>query len=154
MFTKILIANRGEIAIRIIRACKEMGIATVAVYSEADQDSLHTAMADQAVCIGGPKAEESYLNARQIVSAALATGAQAIHPGYGFLAENPEFARLCGQYGLVFIGPPAEVLSSMGDKDCARRLMRENHVPVTPGTGVLQDWRQAAQEAEKSAIPC
>ncbi len=153
MFTKILIANRGEIAIRIIRACKEMGIATVAVYSEADQDSLHTAMADQAVCIGGPKAEESYLNARQIVSAALATGAQAIHPGYGFLAENPEFARLCGQYGLVFIGPPAEVLSSMGDKDCARRLMRENHVPVTPGTGVLQDWRQAAQEAEKIGYP-
>lgn len=153
MFTKILIANRGEIAIRVIRACKEMGIATVAVYSEGDQDSLHTAMADQAVCIGGARAEESYLNARQIISAALATGAQAIHPGYGFLSENPEFAQLCGQYGLVFIGPPAEVLSSMGDKDRARRLMKENHVPVTPGTEILRDWRQAGLEAEKIGYP-
>ncbi len=153
MFTKILIANRGEIAIRVIRAGKEMGIATVAVYSEADRDSLHAAMADQAVCIGGPKAEESYLNARRIVSAALATGAQAIHPGYGFLAENPEFADLCRQYGLVFIGPPAEVISNMGDKDAARRLMRENGVPTTPGTDILRDWREAKKAAEAIGYP-
>ena len=105
MFTKILIANRGEIAIRIIRACKEMGIATVAVYSEADRESLHVALADEAICIGGPRAEDSYLNAQRIVSAALATHAQAIHPGYGFLSENAGFAGLCKQHGVVFIGP-------------------------------------------------
>ncbi len=138
MFTKILIANRGEIAIRVIRACKEMGISTVAVYSQADKESLHVALADQAVCIGGPRAEESYLDGKRIVSAAVATGAQAIHPGYGFLAENPDFASLCKQYGVVFIGPPAEVIASMGDKDCARRLMKENGVPVTPGTDILK----------------
>lgn len=153
LFTKILIANRGEIAIRVIRACKEMGIATVAVYSEADRDSLHAALADQAVCIGGPRAEESYLDAKRIVSAALATGAQAIHPGYGFLSENAEFAGLCRQYGLVFIGPPAQVLSQMGDKDAARQLMRENGVPVTPGTGILKDWKEAREAAEQIGWP-
>ncbi len=153
MFTKILIANRGEIAIRVIRACKEMGISTVAVYSQADRDSLHAALADQAVCIGGPKAEESYLDARRIVSAALATGAQAIHPGYGFLAENPEFASLCRQYGLIFIGPSAEVLSKMGDKNAARQLMRENGIPTTPGTGLLKDWREAREAAEQMGYP-
>ncbi len=153
MFTKILIANRGEIAIRIIRACKEMGIATVAVYSEADRDSLHPALADQAVCIGGAKAEESYLDARRIISAALATGAQAIHPGYGFLAENAEFAAQCRQYGLVFIGPPAEVISKMGDKDAARRLMRENGVPTTPGTDVLKSWEEAQAAADSLGYP-
>lgn len=153
MFTKILIANRGEIAIRVIRACKEMGISTVAVYSEADRDSLHAAMADQAVCIGGPKAEDSYLNAQRIISAALAAGAQAIHPGYGFLSENAGFAELCRQYGLVFIGPPAQVLSKMGDKDHARRLMKENGVPVTPGTDILQNAEEARQAAEKIGYP-
>ncbi len=153
MFTKILIANRGEIAIRVIRACKEMGISTVAVYSEADQDSLHAAMADQAICIGGAKAEESYLDIRRIISAALASGAQAIHPGYGFLAENPELARQCRQYGLVFIGPPAEVISQMGDKDRARRLMKENGVPVTPGTDLLKDWKEAKEKAEAIGYP-
>ncbi|WP_369298779.1 acetyl/propionyl/methylcrotonyl-CoA carboxylase subunit alpha [uncultured Neglectibacter sp.] len=153
MFTKILIANRGEIAIRIIRACKEMGISTVAVYSEADRDSLHAAMADQAVCIGGARAEDSYLNIRRILSAALATGAQAIHPGYGFLAENAEFAGQCRQYGLTFIGPSAEVISQMGDKDRARRLMRENGVPVTPGTDILRDWREAREKAEAIGYP-
>lgn len=153
MFTKILIANRGEIAIRVIRACKEMGISTVAVYSQADKESLHVALADQAVCIGGPRAEESYLDGKRIVSAAVATGAQAIHPGYGFLAENPGFASLCKQYGVVFIGPPAEVIASMGDKDCARRLMKENGVPVTPGTDILKDAGQAVEEAEAIGYP-
>ncbi len=153
LFTKILIANRGEIAIRIIRACKEMGIATVAVYSEADRESLHAALADQAVCIGGPKAENSYLDGKRIVSAALATGAQAIHPGYGFLSENAGFAALCRQYGLTFIGPPAQVISQMGDKDAARRLMRENGVPVTPGSDLLKDVEEARQAAERIGYP-
>ncbi len=153
MFTKILIANRGEIAIRIIRACKEMGISTVAVYSQADKESLHVALADQAVCIGGARAEESYLDAKRIVSAAIATGAQAIHPGYGFLAENAGFAGMCKQYGLVFIGPPGEVISQMGDKDAARRLMRANGVPVTPGTDILQDAQEACKAAEAIGYP-
>ncbi len=153
MFTKILIANRGEIAIRIIRACKEMGISTVAVYSQADKDSLHTALADQAVCVGGPKAEESYLNAQRIISAALATGAQAIHPGYGFLSENPDFAAQCRQYGLTFIGPPAEVIAKMGDKEAARRLMRESGVPTTPGTDVLASPEEALAAAKTLGYP-
>ncbi len=153
MFTKILIANRGEIAIRIIRACKEMGISTVAVYSQADKESLHVALADQAVCIGGARAEESYLDARRIAGAALATGAQAIHPGYGFLAENAGFAALCRQYGLVFIGPPAETISKMGDKEAARQLMQANGVPVTPGTDVLQGAREALEQAEALGYP-
>lgn len=153
MFTKILIANRGEIAIRVIRACKEMGISTVAVYSEADRESLHVALADQAICIGGARAEESYLNGERIVSAALATHAQAIHPGYGFLSENAEFAALCKQYGIVFIGPPAEVISHMGDKDTARRLMKENGVPTTPGTDILKDAEEAKKAAEQIGYP-
>lgn len=153
LFTKILVANRGEIAIRVIRACKEMGIRTVAVYSQADTESLHAAMADQAVCIGGARAEESYLDGKQIISAALAAGAQAIHPGYGFLAENAEFAAQCRQYGLVFIGPPAKVISQMGDKDAARRLMRENGVPVTPGTEILESWETAKAEAQRIGYP-
>lgn len=153
MFTKILIANRGEIAVRVIRACKEMGIDTVAVYSEADRDSFHAALADQAICIGGPKAEESYLNGQRIISAALATGAQAIHPGYGFLSENAGFAALCKQYGLVFIGPSAEIISCMGDKEAARKLMKENGVPVTPGTDVLSSAQEAVKAAEKLGYP-
>ena len=153
MFTKILIANRGEIAIRVIRACKEMGISTVAVYSEADRESLHVALADQAICIGGARAEESYLNGERIVSAALATHAQAIHPGYGFLSENAEFAALCKQYGIVFIGPPAEGISHMGDKDTARRLMKENGVPTTPGTDILKDAGEAKKAAEQIGYP-
>lgn len=153
MFTKILIANRGEIAIRIIRACKEMGVSTVAVYSQADSDSMHTALADQSVCIGGAKAEDSYLNSDRIIAAALATGAQAIHPGYGFLAENAEFAAKCKKYGLVFIGPSAEIISKMGDKDAARRLMKEHGVPTTPGTEILTDWKQAYAAAEEMGCP-
>ena len=153
MFTKILIANRGEIAIRIIRACKEMGISTVAVYSEADKESLHVALADQAICIGGARAEDSYLNGQRILSAALYTGAQAIHPGYGFLAENAGFADLCRKYGVKFIGPSGEVISKMGDKDAARRLMKANHVPTTPGTDILQDAAEAQAAAEEIGYP-
>ena len=153
MFTKILIANRGEIAIRIIRACKEMGISTVAVYSEADKESLHVALADQAICIGGARAEDSYLNGQRILSAALYTGAQAIHPGYGFLAENAGFADLCRKYGVKFIGPSGEVISKMGDKDAARRLMKANHVPTTPGTDILKDAAQAQAAAEEIGYP-
>ena len=153
MFTKILIANRGEIAIRIIRACKEMGISTVAVYSEADKESLHVALADQAICIGGARAEDSYLNGQRILSAALYTGAQAIHPGYGFLAENAGFADLCRKYGVKFIGPSGEVISKMGDKDAARRLMKANHVPTTPGTDILKDAAEAQAAAEEIGYP-
>ena len=115
MFSKILIANRGEIAVRIIRACKEMGIATVAVYSEADADTMHTALADERYCIGPAEAGESYLNEERIVSAAIASGAQAIHPGYGFLSENAHFAALCRKNHIAFIGPPAETMQALGD---------------------------------------
>ena len=153
MFTKILIANRGEIAIRIIRACKEMGISTVAVYSEADRESLHVALADQAICIGGPKAEDSYLNGPRILSAAMYTGAQAIHPGYGFLAENRDFADQCQRMGIKFIGPGAEIIAKMGDKDAARRLMKENGVPTTPGTDILRDSQEALKAAEEIGYP-
>ena len=153
MFTKILIANRGEIAIRIIRACKEMGISTVAVYSEADRESLHVALADEAICIGGPRADDSYLNGERIVSAALATHAQAIHPGYGFLSENAGFAALCKEHGVVFIGPPAEVISNMGDKDAARRLMKQNNVPTTPGTDILRNAQEAKEAAANIGYP-
>ena len=153
MFTKILIANRGEIAIRIIRACKEMGISTVAVYSEADRESLHVALADQAICIGGPKAEDSYLNGPRILSAAMYTGAQAVHPGYGFLAENRDFADQCQRMGIKFIGPGAEIIAKMGDKDAARRLMKENSVPTTPGTDILRDSQEALKAAAEIGYP-
>ncbi len=153
MLTKILIANRGEIAVRIIRACKEMGISTVAVYSEADAEALHVALADQAVCIGKAPADQSYLNKNNIISAALVTEAQAIHPGYGFLSENADFVRLCEKYGLVFIGPDAEVISNMGDKDAARRLMRKSGIPVIPGTDLLHTAEEASTAAEIIGYP-
>lgn len=153
MFSRILIANRGEIAIRIIRACKEMGIDTVAVYSEADAQSLHVALANQAICIGKAAADQSYLNQDNIISAALVTGAQAIHPGYGFLAENPDFAARCKKYGIVFIGPDAEIIAKMGDKDAARRLMQAHGVPTVPGTGILKDAAQALEQAKKIGYP-
>jgi acetyl-CoA carboxylase biotin carboxylase subunit len=134
MFKKILIANRGEIALRIIRACKEMGIGTVAVYSEADRDSLHVRFADEIVCIGPGRPTESYLNVPRIISAAEVTGAEAIHPGYGFLAENSDFAEACDESGLKFIGPKPDVISRMGDKAKARAAMLEAHVPAVSGS--------------------
>lgn len=153
MFSKILVANRGEIAVRIIRACKEMGISTVAVYSEADSEALHVALADQAVCIGKASAEESYLNKNNIISAALVTDAQAIHPGYGFLAENADFANLCKKHRLIFIGPEANTISKLGDKEAARRLMRENGVPIIPGTDLLHSIEEALTAAEIIGYP-
>ena len=153
MFSKILIANRGEIAVRIIRACKEMGIATVAVHSQADKESLHVSLADESVCVGKALPGESYLRQKDIITAALLTGAQAVHPGYGFLAENADFARLCEKNGLVFIGPSADVISQMGDKDAARRLMKNAGVPTVPGTDILISPTQAAKEANRIGYP-
>ena len=153
MFSKILIANRGEIAVRIIRACKEMGIATVAVHSQADKESLHVSLADESVCVGKALPGESYLRQKDIITAALLTGAQAIHPGYGFLAENADFAHLCEKNGLVFIGPSADVISQMGDKDAARRLMKNAGVPTVPGTDILISPTQAAKEADWIGYP-
>ena len=153
MFSKILIANRGEIAVRIIRACREMGIATVAVYSEADKNALHVALADQAFCIGGPEAADSYLNEKQIISTALLAGAQAVHPGYGFLSENPHFARLCRKNGLVFIGPDPEDMERLSDKAALKALIRNTGLTVIPGTKALGDLAEAAREAETIGYP-
>ena len=153
MFSKILVANRGEVAVRIIRACKEMGIQTVAVYSEADRDSLPVALADERICIGGNAAAESYLNQKNIISAALASGSEAIHPGYGFLSENADFARLCAENGIVFIGPKSEVISAMGDKDASRQLMQTVGVPVVPGTEILKDAEEAKRLAKEIGYP-
>ncbi|MDP4152032.1 MAG: acetyl-CoA carboxylase biotin carboxylase subunit [Bacillota bacterium] len=134
MFKKILIANRGEIAVRIIRACREMGIETVAVYSDADREALHAELADEAVCIGPGPSKDSYLNIQNILSAALLTGAEAIHPGYGFLSEKSTFAQMCSECNIVFIGPKASMIEAMGNKDSARRTMMSAGVPVVPGT--------------------
>ena len=134
MFRKILIANRGEIAVRIIRACREMGIKTVAVYSEADAEALHTQLADEAVCIGPANSTESYLNMERILSATIITGAEAIHPGFGFLSENSKFAKMCDECNITFIGPSAELIDKMGNKSEARSTMIAAGVPVTPGT--------------------
>lgn len=153
MFSKILIANRGEIAVRIIRACKEMGVATVAVYSEADKDALHVALADQSFCIGGRSAAESYLNERQIITAALLSGAQAIHPGYGFLSENAHFAILCRKNGLVFIGPDPRNMERLSDKAVLKELIRKTGLTVIPGTGSLSGLEEARREAEKIGYP-
>ena len=153
MFDKILCANRGEIAVRVIRACREMGIKTVAVYSEADKKSLHAALADECVCVGGPSASSSYLNQENIISAALATGARAIHPGYGFLAENASFARLCEASGIVFIGPDGDTIEKMGNKNNARELMIKAGVPVIPGSGALSDAAEAKAFAESIGYP-
>ena len=143
MFSKILIANRGEIAVRIIRACKEMGVATVAVYSEADRDALHVALADESYCIGGPEPSESYLNENQIISTALLAGAQAIHPGYGFLSENAHFARNCRKNGLVFIGPDPRDMERLSDKAVLKGLIEKTGLTVIPGTQVLADLEEA-----------
>ena len=153
MFSKILVANRGEIAVRIIRACKEMGSATVAVYSEADEEALHVALADERVCVGAAASADSYLNQQNILAAALATGAQAIHPGYGFLSENAAFARLCKEQNLAFIGPDGDIISKMGDKDAARRLMKEAGVPTVPGSELLESVEQARAAAARLGYP-
>lgn len=134
MFEKILIANRGEIAVRIIRACREMGIKTVAVYSEADRDSLHTLLADEAICIGPAPAGQSYLNMERILSATVAMKAEAIHPGFGFLSENARFAELCEKCNIAFIGPSADIINRMGNKSEARKTMIEAGIPVVPGS--------------------
>lgn len=153
MFSKILIANRGEIAVRIIRACKEMGVATVAVYSETDKNALHVALADQSYCIGGPEASDSYLNENQIISAAILAGAQAIHPGYGFLSENAHFARLCRKNGLVFIGPDSDRMERLSDKAVLKELISKTGLSVIPGTKAVPSVEEAIKAAEKIGYP-
>jgi acetyl-CoA carboxylase biotin carboxylase subunit len=154
MFKKILIANRGEIALRIIRTCREMGIKTVAVYSTADKDSLHVKFADEAVCIGKPQGSESYLNIPHLMAAAEITNADAIHPGYGFLAENSKFAQICGDHGIKFIGPTPEMINAMGDKITAKETMIKAGVPVIPGSeGLLQSVEEAKQVAKEMGYP-
>ena len=154
MFKKVLIANRGEIALRVIRACRELGIQTVAVYSEADRDSLHVRFADDDVCIGPPAGRESYLKIPRIIAAAEITGADAIHPGYGFLAENAEFSETCTASGITFIGPSAHQIRVMGDKASARKAMAECGVPIVPGTpGPVEDVDEALAFAESIGFP-
>lgn len=153
MFSKILIANRGEIAVRIIRACREMGISTVAVYSEADRDAMHVQLADESYCLGGPQVADSYLNMAAIITVAVATGAQAIHPGYGLLSENAKFVSLCEKCNIEFIGPSAKMISLLGDKDTARKTMRNAGVPVTPGCDVVESLEKAREEAVKIGFP-
>jgi acetyl-CoA carboxylase biotin carboxylase subunit len=154
MFEKVLIANRGEIALRIIRACKELGVRSVAVYSEADADSLHVQMADEAICIGPAAATDSYLKISNIISAAEVADVDAIHPGYGFLAENAHFAEICKKCNITFIGPSAECIRNMGDKAIARDTMKAAGVPITPGSdGVLKDSDEALALAQKMGYP-
>lgn len=154
MFTKILIANRGEIAVRIIRACNEMGIETVAIYAKGDEDALHVQLADQAICVGPAKATESYLNMTAILSAAISTGAQAIHPGFGFLSENAEFVSRCEECGIVFIGPKSETIEKMGDKAQARETAMRAKVPVVPGSeGIITDLKEAKELAKRIKYP-
>ncbi len=149
MFEKILVANRGEIACRVFQACRELKIATVAVYSETDANALHVQMADEAVCVGPAAPRDSYLNIANIISAAKVTGAQAIHPGYGFLSEVTDFAEVCEASDITFIGPPSHVIARMGDKSEARRTMEAAGVPVIPGTQEpISDARQAKDVAE------
>lgn len=154
MFKKVLIANRGEIALRIIRACRELGVRTVAVYSEADRHSLHVRFADEAVCIGPPPSKESYLNIPRLIAAAEVTNADAVHPGYGFLAENAGFAEICTTSGLTFIGPKAESILAMGDKALARETMHKAGVPIVPGSnGVISDFNEAKRIAGDIGYP-
>jgi len=153
MFRKILIANRGEIAVRVIRAAREMGIATVAIHSEADAQALHVRFADEAVCVGPAAAARSYLNIPSIISAAEITGADAVHPGYGFLSENAHFAELCGKCGLTFIGPSPQAMRTWGDKVSARAEAVKNGLSLLPGTGVLRDAAHAVEEAKRIGFP-
>lgn len=153
MFSKILIANRGEIAVRIIRACREMGISTVAIYSEADKNAMHVQLADESYCVGGSRVADSYLNMPAILTVAIESGAQAIHPGYGLLSENAKFVSLCEQCNINFIGPTSEMIKLLGDKDNARKTMRAVGVPVTPGCDIIEDPVKAREEAEKIGFP-
>ena len=153
MFSKILVANRGEIAVRVIRACKELGIATVAIYSEADKDALHVRLADESCCIGKATPRDSYLKMDNVIMAAKVRGAEAIHPGYGFLSENPEFSSMCEKAGIVFIGPKGEVIKQMGDKDMARKTMQAAGVPVIPGCELVRDLEHAKEEAKAIGFP-
>ena len=154
MFSKVLIANRGEIAVRVIRACRDLGMRTVAVYSQADRDALHVLLADEAVCIGPPPSRQSYLKPDRIISAALITGADAIHPGYGFLAENAQFAEICERSGLAFVGPPAASIRLMGDKSAARRTAEAEGVPILPGTRhPIRDLEEAKKLAREIGFP-
>ena len=153
MFSKILIANRGEVAVRVIRACKEMGIQTVAVYSKADNNALHVEMADESYCIGGPLVKDSYLNMDVILTVAKKTGAEAIHPGYGMLSENPEFARKSKENGIVLISPGEEVMRKMGQKEIAREIAVSAGVPVTPGSDILDGSDNALKEANRIGYP-
>ncbi len=154
MFTKVLIANRGEIAVRVIRTLREMGIASVAVYSEADKDSLHVQLADESVCIGPARSKDSYLNIMNILSAALTTGAQAIHPGFGFLSENAKFAKMCEECNLTFIGPSWEIIQNMGDKSRAKEMMKAQSIPVIPGSdGIVSDICEGLKIAKEIGYP-
>lgn len=153
MFNKILVANRGEIAVRIIRACREMGISTVAIYSTADRDSMHVQLADESYCVGGARVADSYLNMPAILTVAVESGAQAIHPGYGLLSENAKFVKLCEDCNIEFIGPDSEMINLLGDKDMARKTMRAAGVPVTPGTDVLDNVEQAKELALEIGYP-
>ena len=154
MFNKVLIANRGEIALRVIRACKELGIKTLAVYSEADVDSLHVQLADQAVCIGPAASSQSYLKIDRIISAAEIGNVDAIHPGYGFLAENAHFAEVCNSCNIKFIGPPPSAIRAMGDKNVARANARAAGVPVTPGSEGLVESEQPERSDRQTSARC
>ena len=154
MIRKVLIANRGEIAVRIIRACKELGIETVAIYSEADKDAMHTQLADEAICVGKPKSKDSYLNVSNIISAAVITKCNAIHPGFGFLSENAEFAAICEECNIKFIGPNSKTIGIMGDKSRAREIMKKADVPIIPGSnGIVESLEHAYLEAEEIGYP-
>ena len=153
MFRKVLIANRGEIAVRIIRACREIGLPTVAIYSQADANSLHVRLATEAYCIGPAASSESYLSIPAIISAAMVSGADAIHPGYGFMSERADFAEICAKHNIKFIGPTPEAMHKMGDKATARQTMIENNVPVTPGTGILHTPEEVIEFAHKVGYP-
>jgi acetyl-CoA carboxylase biotin carboxylase subunit len=153
MFSRVLVANRGEIAVRVIRALHELGVEAVAIYSTADRDSMHVRLADQAICVGPPAASESYLRIPSVIAAAETTGCEAVHPGYGFLAENPAFVEACVESDLVFVGPPADVMATMGDKISAKRAMREANVPTVPGTEGATNVGSARAAAEEIGFP-